>query len=166
MGYKGSKTPKHLRDLWQTPTYLYQYLNRIYKFDVDLACTTQNCRAPKGIYFDQGMDALKEDWRNYGNTGFCNPPYSNIDPWVEKAIELGSWGFNTIMVIPTLNGDKRDEMIINNANVTIICGRVGFINPETGKKISGSPRGTMICDFDMFTGRQIRVINRSKLEAA
>lgn len=52
----------------------------------DLACTTENCKAPAGYYFDEGVDALKQEWAKDWPEGnlWLNPPFGDIDPWAEK----------------------------------------------------------------------------------
>lgn len=55
-------------DCFETPDFLYKQLDAIFNFTLDAACTTANCKAPKGLYFDQGIDALQTSWG--GNVSF------------------------------------------------------------------------------------------------
>lgn len=69
---------KKVRDEWETPPDLYRTLNREFKFTLDPASTPENVlvgKAPK--------DGLAMSWA--GERVYCNPPYSNWRPWVEKA---------------------------------------------------------------------------------
>ena len=52
----------------------------------DLACTTENAKAPKGYYYDRGVDSLHEPWAEEFPDGnlWLNPPFANIDAWAEK----------------------------------------------------------------------------------
>jgi site-specific DNA-methyltransferase (adenine-specific) len=68
-------------DEWETPQALYNELDGLFHFNQDPACTSKNCKAPKGFFIDKGMDGLKEDW--FGNV-FVNPPYSKIKLWARK----------------------------------------------------------------------------------
>lgn len=60
-------------DHCQTPDWLYKALDMEFAFDFD-PCPLE-CR---------GIDGLSLDWD--GKRVFCNPPYSDITPWVEKAV--------------------------------------------------------------------------------
>ena len=77
-GLFSSKTPE-----WGTPQDLYDKLNERFHFDLDPACTTENCKCPKGFYADKGIDGLREKW--FGNV-YLNPPYGQIiSHWINKA---------------------------------------------------------------------------------
>lgn len=156
------------KDCWATPQYLFNWANDIYKFDIDLCASRDNAKC--GIYYEIRDNSLERDW--YGDpfrVGWCNPPYSDINPWVEKAIEQAKKGFTTVMLIPSFNGEKRDSLIFDNAtNIVLIEGRIGFINPVTGKKVSGNPKGSMIVEFsknNMGTGNpNFMIAKRNILE--
>lgn len=158
MGYAGSKTEPPKRDFWETPDYLVHYSKVKFGYNFDLACSLNNMKFPHG-FSSERFDALKEDWSDLlmdseeGIVGFCNPPYSNITPWLEKAITERAKGFPSVFVIPTPNGDKWQDLALKANRIEFVTGRVGFIDPETGKKSSGNTRGTMICEF--FQGRNI-----------
>lgn len=72
------------------------------KFIFDLACTYSDCVVdkngypyPHGYYFDQGINALEQDWQNLPQgrvlpdgteeAGYFNPPWKSIWEWSEKA---------------------------------------------------------------------------------
>lgn len=58
-------------------------LDARFRFTVDAAATAQNARCAR--YFTRETDGLEQSWE--GERVWCNPPYSNIRPWVEKAIQ-------------------------------------------------------------------------------
>lgn len=99
-----SNTPESEKNEWRTPPEVFAWALKILgKIDFDAACTHEN-RLAKPIWMGSGggnMDALDVVW--YGNV-WCNPPYSKIEPWVEKAI--GSSAI-TAMLIPSPNGEER-----------------------------------------------------------
>jgi PAS domain-containing protein len=64
---------------YATPDYLYQALDMEFGFDLD-PCPLNADFDPE---FDQ--DGLKLNWD--GRRVFCNPPWSDITPWVQKAYE-------------------------------------------------------------------------------
>lgn len=150
----GSNTPVRERDTWRTPPKLFEWASKRYgNFDIDLAANAQNHLCPVW-YGDGGRgDAFAEKWHEgYNDTypicrGWCNPPYSKISPWVDKAILETVYGFETVMLIPAPNGEKYTQKLFQHAvSITWIIGRVGFVD-STGKIINGNPRGSVLVEF-------------------
>lgn len=56
-------------------------LHERFEFTIDAAASATNAKLPRFWTVDD--DALSQDW--VGERVWCNPPYSNIRPWVEKA---------------------------------------------------------------------------------
>ena len=70
-------------DMWKTPQYLFDELDKEFGFDVDVCAITENAKCSK--YFTPEEDGLSKDW-----VGVCwmNPPYGRaIGNWVKKAYE-------------------------------------------------------------------------------
>lgn len=80
----------HKCDEWRTPRELFNTLNDLFHFDVDAAATEENKLCDR--YF---VDGLAANWD--GLCVYCNPPYSNIKAWVEKAYNAKA---KTIMLLP------------------------------------------------------------------
>jgi len=55
------------QDCFETPDLVYQQLNAIFNFTHDAACTSENCKAPNGFYFDKQDNGLVKEW---GGAGF------------------------------------------------------------------------------------------------
>lgn len=49
-------------DFFQTPPYIFQQLNKIFNFEIDIACNYDNCLCMKGFYHDLDQDALTSNW--------------------------------------------------------------------------------------------------------
>ena len=160
--YHNTTTADADRDYWRTPGAIYTALNKSFNFEVDLACTTENCLAPIGLYYDAGFDALKCDWPQFGSVGYCNPPYSNINPWLQKAIDCRN-NFTSVFLIPMPNGEKRDELIFQASRLYFIRGRIGFTHNSKNKSVSGNTRGSVVCVYDKATTRQSISINRQSI---
>lgn len=134
------------RNSWATPQYLFYWLNYDWDFEIDLCADRYNYKCDRWIGIED--DSLTEDWHKLASIGFCNPPYSNIKPWVKKAVIEARQGFTTIMLIPTPNGESYYKDIFNNANsITFINGRIAFYNPKEQKYISGNTRGSCVVEF-------------------
>jgi hypothetical protein len=63
-----------MSDSWQTPNWLYQALHSEFRFDLD-PCPFNPAWNP-----NKDVDGLQLDWN--GHRVYCNPPFSNIGPWV------------------------------------------------------------------------------------
>ncbi len=89
MDMNNSTTPEAEKDLAQTPRWFYEslqeYLNARFEYDVCALEETAKCNN----YFSiaGGVDGLLQRW---GRINFCNPPYSNINPWTDKAVQQAS----------------------------------------------------------------------------
>lgn len=100
MNLNNTTTPEAERDLAQTPQWFVDAVEQHLKikFDLDVCCITQTAKV-KTYYslIDHGIDALIVPW---GKTNFCNPPYSKIDPWVDKAADEAMRGNTSLLLIP------------------------------------------------------------------
>lgn len=136
-----STTPKELRDRMRTPQFAYAYANEKFNFSIDLCADAESSKCH--MFFDETIDGLKQDWHKYGNSGWCNPPYSNVKPWLEKAYRESFEGFTTVFLLPTPNGEDayRDLVFGYAAQIEFINGRLSFIAPEdfTVKGKKGKP---------------------------
>tara|TARA_R110002020_G_C15974671_1_gene747866 strand:- start:48 stop:587 length:540 start_codon:yes stop_codon:yes gene_type:complete len=154
-----SNTPTEIKDLWRTPKFVFDYYNERFNFTVDMAASDDNHLC--NYYLTKKEDAL-----NYAtmdgvldvvgfNTGkesavFCNPPYSNLMPWVAAVVEY-SKAFVTpfVMVIPADTSVKWFKLAFDNCTEChFISGRLSFINAETEKPVSGNNKGSVVFIFD------------------
>jgi site-specific DNA-methyltransferase (adenine-specific) len=78
------KTSK--RTDWETPQALFNRLDEVFDFTIDLACNPGNCKCAQGITPDDdpGSIAHKIDQARPG-AGWMNPPYDDIWEWTLKA---------------------------------------------------------------------------------
>jgi len=135
-----SFTPKSIRDLWQTPKEIFNTLNNEFWFEMDVAASEENKLCEK--FFDEEDDALSRDWHL---CNWCNPPYSNIMPWVNKAIEQHEKGSTTVMIVPADTSVKWFKSAYDSCNeVRFISGRISFINAETQKPVNGNNKGSVL----------------------
>ena len=66
---------------WETPKKLFSFLNGVFNFNVDLACSRENKKLSQG--FTKQEDSLEQEWTG---RGWLNPPYGReIDRWIDKA---------------------------------------------------------------------------------
>ena len=89
-------------DEWATPQDTFDWLNREFQFDVDLAASQENTKCEE--FYSIEKSALAAHWAEAfpDGVGWCNPPYSRglQGKFIEKAAEERVKGFTTVMLLP------------------------------------------------------------------
>ena len=145
------------RNTWQTPKYVFHWLNLRFKFDIAGCANGDNALVK--LYFGDG--GLADDFLNFNLDAlkgglsrasiFVNPPYSNVTPFIKRAKVLCNDGHLVVML---LNNDKSTQWYQNhihgvaNEVIDIVGGRIAFIHPVTNQEIKGNSKGQMIVVFD------------------
>ncbi|MGM8923780.1 phage N-6-adenine-methyltransferase [Enterobacter hormaechei subsp. steigerwaltii] len=145
--YGGSKTPIDQRDLWRTPPALFASLDAEFCFQLDAAAAPHNALCRKFITAEQ--NTLETPWVDYLTVPgyvWLNPPYSNITPFVKKAAAESANQIGTVMLVPADTSVGWFKEAIQTASEVrfITAGRLAFINPVTGKPVSGNNKGSML----------------------
>lgn len=104
IGYRSSNHPQQTArrganpdvDDRATSPEVFDPLHARFRFSIDVAAAEHNAKVP--LYFSIADDGLEQSWA--GHRVWCNPPYSSIAPWVEKAwAECGSAEL-IVMIVP------------------------------------------------------------------
>lgn len=67
----------------ETPQWLFDRLNQIFAFEIDLAANESTAKCPK--YYSEEDDSLQQEWKG---CGWLNPPYGrSIGKWIKKAVK-------------------------------------------------------------------------------
>ena len=145
--YGGSKTPLDQRDLWRTPPALFASLDAEFFFQLDAAAAPHNALCRKFITAEQ--NTLETPWADYLSIPgyvWLNPPYSDITPFVKKAAAESANQIGTVMLVPADTSVGWFKEAIQTASEVrfITAGRLAFINPVTGKPVSGNNKGSML----------------------
>lgn len=157
-----SHTPTEIRDLWQTPKFVFDYYNRRFNFNCDVAANYENKLVD--IYIDENTNALQVEWQS---RNWCNPPFSNIQPWIDKAIEQKREGRCTVMLLPADTSVKWFKAAFDNCSEChFISGRLSFINAETQKPVNGNNKGSVVFIFDPLSPlrSQVALIDRESMK--
>ena len=128
--------PKSKTDKWQTPPELYGTLNTEFHFNYD----------PCPIDWKEGdADGLTTEW---GTSTFCNPPYSKVAKWIQKAHTEWKKGKTIVMLINAITDTIAfHEFIYGQAELRFIRGRISFINPAEPTKKQPNPKASMLVIF-------------------
>ena len=160
-GYHDSKTPAPIRDLWQTPRFVFDYYDRRFAFRCDLAANESNtfCDEYYSELDHSAFDAKKTDSALSGNV-WCNPPYSDISPWVDLCSRLSiETGSVFVMLLPADTSVKwfADALRLCS-ECHLISGRLSYINSDTGLPVSGNNKGSIVFIFDSFSPVRSHVV--------
>lgn len=166
--YGGSKTPADQRDLWRTPPALFACLNAEFCFQLDAAAAPHNALCRKFITAEQ--NTLETPWAYYLSIPgyvWLNPPYSDITPFVKKAAAESANQIGTVMLVPadTSVGWFKEAILTASEVRFITAGRLAFINPVTGKPVSGNNKGSMLIIWHPYprTHCQFTTVERDAL---
>ncbi|WP_072253900.1 phage N-6-adenine-methyltransferase [Enterobacter roggenkampii] len=145
--YGGSKTPLDQRDLWRTPPALFAALDAEFCFQLDAAAAQHNALCRNFITAEQ--NTLETPWSDYLNVPgyvWMNPPYSDIMPFIKKAAAESANQIGTVMLVPADTSVGWFKEAIQTASEVrfTTAGRLAFINPVTGKPVSGNNKGSML----------------------
>lgn len=135
---------------WETPGWLFEQLDREFRFDFDACAEPWNTKCD--TYITPDMDALTFPWRALGRTAWMNPPYGTVAlrKFLRRAWEMKAHGVTTVCLIPARTDteawgifydhntftmrDSRDE-------VRFLKGRVQFVGAEHG---AGFPSAVIV----------------------
>ena len=136
-----SFTPKEIKDLWQTPKVLFNNLNKEFEFNFDVCASHEN-KLVEHNYWTEKDNALNRHW---GFKSWCNPPYSDIGVWVDKAAIEHEKGCTIVMLVPADTSVRWFKRAIETCNeARFISGRLSFINAETQKPVNGNNKGSVL----------------------
>lgn len=129
-------------DTWGTPEPLFQALDRVYQFDLDVCADKDNRKCHR--YVGVEKNGLVQPWAPY--TCWCNPPYSKPLPWVEKAVMEAANGARVVMLLPVDTSTKWFKRCFASASEII------FLQPRVRfQGAPGSPRwANMVVVWDPF----------------
>jgi phage N-6-adenine-methyltransferase len=126
-------------DEWRTPKTFFKNLDKhVGGFDVDLCAYRGNNLVKK--YYTMHDSCLEHDWKG---KCFCNPPYSNIEPFLKHAIgEVYGFGLEVWFLIPSNFEQYYHDLIFDMKEfveaIYFIKGRISFL--DNNNKTVGSPR--------------------------
>lgn len=137
------------RSDWETPRAVFDWLNRLFRFDCDAAASAHNAKCEQ--YMDESIDALNSRWLGYGSRFFCNPPYGDLGKWVRK-FNTEAPNVDLIVALLPANTDTQWFAEVNkHANTWLLTNRLAF--EIDGKPQSGNTGGSMICIWGMGAGQ-------------
>jgi phage N-6-adenine-methyltransferase len=155
----------------RTPPEFWLPLHERHGFTVDAAASSENALLPR--YWTRETDALQQSWR--GERVWCNPPFSEVPVWVEKAWKaMRDEGAElVVMLLPANRTEQgwwqqhvepfRDGDPVNGVTLRtrFLRGRVRFIRPDWEKPAKGDrpPFGVVLLTWDRLTAPRVGATN-------
>jgi len=142
--YGGSTTPKNERDCWQTPIEIFNALDLEFGFWLDAAASETNALCAH--YLTEMDDSLSSEWASFGAI-WCNPPYSDIGQWVEKAAEqCRKQTQPVVMLLPADISTGWFSSALESADELrmITGGRIQFVPASITGKRQSNPKGSVL----------------------
>ena len=123
-------------DMWETPRDLFDRLNSIHHFTLDVCALPENAKCKD--FYTPKENGLLQKW---GGCCWCNPPYGReIGKWVKKAYEEDC---KVVMLLPARTDTKWFHDYCLKGEVEFLRGRLKF-----GKAQNSAPFPSMIVIFD------------------
>ena len=159
-GYHDSQTPEAIRDLWRTPRFVFDYYDRRFHFRCDLAASYENKLCESHYTENRSAFTARPNDFAMGGNAWCNPPYSDIGPWVDLCVRLShETGRVFVMLLPADTSVKWFATAMRECSEChLISGRLSFINSETGKPVSGNNKGSVVFIFDQLSPLRSQVV--------
>lgn len=131
----------HKTDAWATPQDFFNSVSREFgPFDLDVCASPDNAKV--ATYYTEEQNGLEQPW---ASKNWCNPPYSDIKAWVQKARREQLKGNMTVMLIPA----RTDTAVFHdsiykqpNVDIRFIRGRLKF-----GGQKNSAPFPSMVVIF-------------------
>jgi site-specific DNA-methyltransferase (adenine-specific) len=114
-------------DEWETPPDLFAALHVEFHFTLDAAATLTNSKVARLC-----DDGLVTSWEN--EMVWCNPPYSNVTPWIEKAHDSQTHGGTAVMLLTVT-----PETQAWKANILGVAAEVRFLARRVRFHMNGVP---------------------------
>lgn len=130
--------PGRSRQCYVTPDdFMFAVEERFGNIYFDLAATEKNAKATR--FFTRRQNALEQLWAGKvakvafpsGYTFWLNPPYANIDPWLDKCtLEqpfLHGTGKILVLVPASVGSNWFTDYVLHKASIYFLKGRLCFI---------------------------------------
>lgn len=148
-------------EVWGTPQDLFDKLNQVFRFQLDVCALAHNAKCPD--YFTPEQDGLAQTWGN--RPCWMNPPYGRrgggIDAWVTKAWQESRKGSQVLCLIPARVDTRyfQDVVFPYASAVCFMRGRLRFTD-KTGQTQDAAPFPSALVVFGGCTRAQENLLRQ------
>ena len=126
-------------DEWPTPDWLFELLDREFRFTLDPCSSDANARCAR--HFTRREDGLAQDWTRH--VVFMNPPYGReIGLWMRKAFASAQAGATVVCLVPARTDTAWWHAYAVHGEIRFLRGRLKF-----GKAAQGAPFPSAVVVF-------------------
>jgi phage N-6-adenine-methyltransferase len=111
-----------LTDVWETPAWIFEALDREFGFSLDPCCDRENATCKK--FFTAAENGLLRSWGT--ETVFMNPPHSQIKWWMRKAFMAAQEGALVVCLVPARTDTHWWHDYAMKGEIRFIRGRLRF----------------------------------------
>lgn len=125
-----STTPESEKDCAQTPWWFIRSVESLIGevFTRDVCTLKATAKAPFCFTLERGEDGLSLPW---GDLNWCNMPFSNIEPWIEKAAIESDSGKRSMLLFPDNAETAYSRLAWEQADTIIrMPFRLNFLRPD------------------------------------
>lgn len=149
-GEYGVKPERDLRQEWETPKELFDPVDAMFNFDIDVAASPHNAKCESYFVDDGDLGGLGLSWFGIDGlslapfTAWCNPPFGDMASWLAKALEeVCEHPYGTAVVLSPVDTSTRwwHDYATKAAEVWYLTPRVKFVPPSPDIKASNGPAG-------------------------
>jgi phage N-6-adenine-methyltransferase len=113
-------------DEWATPDWYVDGLRTEFPFTLDPCANHENHKCSR--YFTEVDNGLLQDWGT--EYVFCNPPYSEVGNWMEKAYASAKAGATVVCLVPSRTDTRWWHSFAMKGEVRLLVGRLRFGNSK------------------------------------
>lgn len=143
------------KDNWETPWDTVDILNKEFPLGLDVCTDGKNAKCDMYL-----TDSLIVPWSVYLETGkyvWCNPPYSDVQPWADKII---AENLPTLLLVNASTSSKWFHDILKiSSEIWVFKGRIAFVDPDTGLPVNGNDRSQMMFVINNSTEQVVKSVD-------
>lgn len=158
--FSSARTGEKQQDKWQTPPAVFEQLNKEFGFTLDAAAEPETALCD--YYFTAEDDALSQDWS--GQVVYCNPPYSQLRQFAQKAKEESEKGTTVVMVVPARTDTRAFHESLSEGEVRFIKSRLKFL--QNGQAQNSAPFPSMVTVMGPGIKPNMRKVEKDNLKGA
>ena len=132
----------HPSDNFETPEDLFQWLDALFHFEMDICANRYNHKCKK--YISPEENSFEYDW---DCTSYMNPPYRQLmavkrTPWMRQAADdAREFGVNIACLVKAATETKWFDIGWREASLILFFSkRITFVDPDTGEAAGSGAR--------------------------
>lgn len=142
------------KDNWETPWDFIDTVSKDYPIGLDVC--TDGSNAKSKTFLTSSLDLPWKPFLQPDTYVWCNPPYSNVQPWVDKIIKER---LPTLLLVNAATSSNWFHEIMSVASeMWVFKGRIAFVDPDIGLPVNGNDRSQVMF---VINGRRGNLVTKS-----